>query len=163
MQVGAMIGNGQIPALQPFEVSGIGQHDLRVAVGMRDDVKADRLAHGVQEVDDHFQLLLHRVEMGEEFKEFGAEEFRIDLPARHAVEAGHDARFPDGQQVNGILCSRQGEGVFHDIPERLDGAHVDADHIGTAQPRGRSIPGAGAGFGVLRIEQAPHPGCAQAR
>ena len=169
VEVFAVVQNFEVVAEQPFEEVGVGEHYFAVAVGVGDDVHPDHFAEGVEEVDDHGELVFDGAEVGEHPQHILAVKLGVDLPARHAVEAANYARLPDRQQVNAANMVGQSDGVVEHFPEITDGPHVDADGVGGLQPvavglvrYGRGVGGSGIETGAVGrfaealVEQAAH-------
>ena len=129
-QVGTVVHDpGAFPA-QPLEQTGIGQDDLRVAVGMWNDVHPHAFPHCVQQIDGHFQLMLDRVEVRQQAGHFFVVKFRVDVKTHHAVQTTDHTGFPDRQQVDTVLRGGQCKRVGNAVPETSQRAHVDACHVG---------------------------------
>ena len=118
------------PAAEPFEEAGIGQYHLRITVGVRHNVHANRLSKQVKYVDDYTELFFYGIKMGKCIGHLSAEKFRVDVPTGRAVQAGDYPRLPDWQNMNGILRFRKTQRIGNNFPETANSPDVDAKRTG---------------------------------
>ena len=80
----------------------MGQYHFGIAICMWHDIHPYRFSNEVQDIDDHFQLFIYRIEGWKIRLKHIAPEFRINIPAGGAIQTGHYTRLPDRQNMYSI-------------------------------------------------------------